>query len=74
MKSNLMLSYRDVQQRFRLLCFHVVSVQRDVLDLPALSEQQVSSWSDGVNIRPWSWTHRWGSHYLVDTCVADKSS
>lgn len=68
-----MLSYRDVQQRFGLLLLYVVSVQRYAFDLPALSEQQVCSWSDGVNVRAWGRTHRSRSHCLVDTCVGDES-
>lgn len=61
------LSYGDVQQRFGLLLFDVVSVQRDVLDLPALSEQQVCSRSDGVDVRPRRRADRGRSHCLVDT-------
>lgn len=67
------MSYRDVQQRFGLLVFKVVSVQRDVFDLPALSEQQVCSRGDGVNVGPRCRTHRGRSHCLVNTCVGEKS-
>lgn len=68
-RSVLVESYGDVQQRFGLLLLHLVSVQRNVFDLPALGEQQVCSWSHGVNIRPRSRTHRRrGGRCLVDAC------
>lgn len=67
------LSHRDVQQWFGLLLPHRVSVQWDVFDPPALSEQQVRSGSDRANVGSWCWTHRRRSHCLVDTCAEEQS-
>lgn len=66
-------SYRDVQQRFGLLPPHDVSIERHMFDLPALSEQQVCSRSDGLDIRPRRGTDRSGSNCLIDACVGEES-
>lgn len=64
------VSYGDVQQRFGVFLLDVVSVQRNLLDLPALSKQQVRSRGDGANIRPRRRTNGRGrSHHLVNTCT-----